>query len=177
MATRVRSLVAFLASQELYDFHVTAHSVLYVKIYSWCDLIKRMSMTIRSDLSVEVPVIKKNILVVEDEESLLKLQSILLTIRGYNVEGVMDGQAALEAVVTMNPDLILLDIMLPKIDGLEVCRQVKTNVVTRHIPIIMLTAKKSKEDLVMGEQAGADRYITKPYRSSMVIETIQRLLS
>ena len=120
---------------------------------------------------------KKKILVVEDEESLLKLQSILLTIRGYTVEGAMDGQAALEAVETMNPDLILLDIMLPKIDGLEVCRQVKTNVATRHIPIIMLTAKKSKEDLVMGEQAGADMYITKPYKSSMVIENIQRLLS
>ena len=134
-------------------------------------------MTIRSDLSVEVPVIKKKILVVEDEESILKLQSILLTIKGYTVEGAMDGQAALEAVVTKNPDLILLDIMLPKIDGFEVCRQVKTNVATRHIPIIMLTAKKSKEDLVKGEQAGADMYITKPYKSSMVIETIQRFLS
>ncbi len=79
-------------------------------------------MTIGSDLKVEVPVIKKKILVVEDEESLLKLQSILLTLRGYTVEGVTDGQAALEAVVTMSPDLILLDIMLPKINGLEVCR-------------------------------------------------------
>ncbi len=120
---------------------------------------------------------KKKILVVEDEESLLKLQSILLTIRGYKVEGAMDGQAALEAVETMHPDLILLDIMLPKIDGFEVCRQVKTNAATRHIPIIMLTAKKSKEDLVMGEQVGADMYITKPYKLSMVIENIQRLLS
>ena len=119
---------------------------------------------------------KKKILVVEDEESILKLQSILLTIRGYTVEGAMDGQAALEAVVTMDPDLILLDIMLPKIDGLEVCRQVKANVATRHIPIIMVTAKKSEEDLVMGEKAGADMYITKPYKLSMVIENIQRLL-
>jgi len=134
-------------------------------------------MTIRSDLSVEVPVIKKKILVVEDEESLLKLQSILLTIRGYTVEGVMDGQAALEVVETMNPDLILLDIMLPKIDGFEVCRQVKANEATRHIPVIMLTAKKSMEDRVMGEQPGADMYITKPYKASIVIETIQRLLS
>ncbi|MDG5468736.1 response regulator [Deltaproteobacteria bacterium IMCC39524] len=121
--------------------------------------------------------IKKKILVVEDEESLLKLQSILLTLRGYNVEGVMDGQAALEAVVTTNPDLILLDIMLPKIDGLEVCRQVKNNEATRHIPVVMLTAKKSMEDRVMGKEAGADMYITKPYKSSMVIETIQRILS
>jgi DNA-binding response OmpR family regulator len=126
---------------------------------------------------VEATVTKKKILVVEDEESLLKLQSILLTIRGYKVEGAMDGQAALEAVETMHPDLILLDIMLPKIDGFEVCRQVKTNAATRHIPIIMLTAKKSKEDLVMGEQVGADMYITKPYKLSMVIENIQRLLS
>ena len=120
---------------------------------------------------------KKKILVVEDEEPLLKLQSILLTIRGYNVEGVMDGQAALEAVATMKPDLIMLDIMLPKIDGFEVCRQVKANEESRHIPVIMLTAKNSREDFVMGEQAGADLYITKPYKSSMVIESIQRLLS
>jgi twitching motility two-component system response regulator PilG len=116
-------------------------------------------------------------LVVEDEESLLKLQSILLTIRGYTVEGVMDGQSALEAVKTMNPDLILLDIMLPKIDGFEVCRQVKANEATHHIPVVMLTAKKSMEDRVKGEQAGADFYITKPYKASVVIETIQRLLS
>ena len=96
---------------------------------------------------------KKKILVVEDEESLLKLQSILLTIRGYTVEGVMDGQAALEAVEMINPDLILLDIMLPKIDGFEVCRQIKANEATRNIPVVMLTAKKRMEDRVMGKQA------------------------
>lgn len=120
---------------------------------------------------------KKTILVVEDEENLLRLQSILLVIKGYKVEGVMDGQAALEAVATMNPDLVLLDIMLPKIDGFEVCRQIKANETTRHIPVIMLTAKKSKEDRILGEQVGADLYITKPYKSSMLIEIIQRLLS
>jgi len=134
-------------------------------------------MIIRSGLIEEAPVIKKKILVVEDEESLLKLQSILLTIKGYKVEGVMDGQAALEVVETMKPDLVLLDIMLPKIDGFQVCRQVKANEATRHIPVIMLTAKKSMEDRIMGKRAGADMYITKPYKSSMVIETIQRLLS
>ena len=135
-----------------------------------------MGMIFRPE-RVEATVAKKTILVVEDEEYLLKLQSILLTIKGYKVEGAMDGQAALEAVETMKPDLILLDITLPKIDGFEVCRQVKANEATRHIPVIMLTAKTSKEDLVMGEQAGADFYITKPYKSSMVIEIIQRFLS
>ena len=121
--------------------------------------------------------IKKKILVVEDEESILQLQTILLTLKGYEVEGVMDGQAALEAVAAKKPDLILLDIMLPKVNGFEVCRQVKTNEATRHIPVLMLSAKKSKEDLLKGEQVGTDGYITKPFKSAMVIETIQRLLS
>ena len=120
---------------------------------------------------------KKKILIVEDEESLLKLESILLTSRGYEVKGVADGQAALDVVFSMKPDLVLLDIMLPEIDGFEVCRQIKTNEATKHIPVIMLTAKKSREDMARGEQVGADWYITKPFKSAMVIETIQRFIS
>jgi twitching motility two-component system response regulator PilG len=120
---------------------------------------------------------KKKILIVEDEESLLKLESILLTSRGYEVKGVADGQAALDVVTTMKPDLVLLDIMLPEIDGFEVCRQIKANEATKHIPVIMLTAKKSREDMAKGEQVGADWYITKPFKSAMVIETIQRFIS
>lgn len=120
---------------------------------------------------------KKKILIVEDEESLLKLESILLTSRGYDVKGVTDGQAALDAVVSVKPDLVLLDIMLPVIDGFEVCRRIKSSEATRHIPVIMLTAKKSREDMARGEEVGADWYITKPFKSAMVIETIQRFLS
>lgn len=120
---------------------------------------------------------KKRILIVEDEESLLKLESILLTSRGYDVKGVTDGQAALDAVVNLKPDLVLLDIMLPVIDGFEVCRRIKSSESTRHIPVIMLTAKKSREDMARGEEVGADWYITKPFKSAMVIETIQRFLS
>jgi DNA-binding response OmpR family regulator len=122
-------------------------------------------------------VTKKNILIVEDEKTLLELESILLTSKGYNVEVAMDGKSALELVANIKPDLVLLDIMLPKIDGYEVCRQIKANKATRHIPVIMLSAKKGKKDLVMGEQSGADWYITKPFKSAMVIETIDRLLS
>jgi len=124
----------------------------------------------------EIDVPKKMILIVEDEESLLKLESILLTSRGYEVKGVADGQAALTAVTDIKPDLVLLDIMLPEIDGFEVCRQIKSNEATKHIPVIMLTAKKSREDMARGEQVGADWYITKPFKSAMVIETIQRFL-
>lgn len=120
---------------------------------------------------------KKKILIVEDEESLLKLESILLTSKGYHVEGVADGRAALEAVKNLEPDLVLLDIMLPEIDGFEVCRRIKEDPSTKHIPVIMLTAKKSREDMARGEQVGADWYITKPFKSAMVIETIQRFIS
>jgi len=120
---------------------------------------------------------KKKILIVEDEESLLKLESILLTSKGYDVEGVADGLAALEAIKQSQPDLVLLDIMLPEIDGFEVCRRIKEDPETRNIPVIMLTAKKSREDMARGEQVGADWYITKPFKSAMVIETIQRFIA
>jgi len=120
---------------------------------------------------------KKRILVVEDEESLLKLESILLTSKGYEVRGVQNGQLALDAIAEEKPDLVLLDIMLPEIDGFEVCRRIKSQEETRHIPVIMLTAKKTREDMARGEKVGADWYITKPFKSAMVIETIQRFLS
>ena len=107
----------------------------------------------------------------------MELESLLLSTKGYEVKGVLDGPSALELVASMKPDLILLDIMLPVMDGFEVCRQIKANEATRHIPVVMLSAKKSKEDLVKAEQVGADRYITKPFKSAMVIATIQRLLS
>ena len=120
---------------------------------------------------------KQKILIVEDEESLLKLESILLTSKGYDVRGVSNGQEALEAIEEEKPDLVLLDIMLPEIDGFEVCQRIKENPKTRDIPVIMLTAKKSREDMARGEKVGADWYITKPFKSVMVIETIQRFLA
>jgi twitching motility two-component system response regulator PilG len=121
-------------------------------------------------------VAKNKILVVEDEESLLKLESILLTSKGYDVRGVPNGQAALDAIAKEKPDLVLLDIMLPEIDGFEVCRRIKSDVATRDIPVVMLTAKKTRDDMARGEKVGADWYITKPFKSAMVLETIQRFL-
>ncbi|ABQ27304.1 response regulator transcription factor [Geotalea uraniireducens] len=116
------------------------------------------------------------ILVVEDEESLLKLESILLTSKGYLVTGVMDGRAALEEIKTNRPDLVILDIMLPEIDGFEVCKRIKENNETKSIPVVMLTAKKSNQDVERGRQVGADAYITKPFRSARVMEVIEGLI-
>lgn len=85
---------------------------------------------------------KNKILVVEDEESLLRLESILLTSKGYDVVGARNGRQALEVILTDRPDLVLLDIMLPEIDGFEVCSRIKSNPETERIPVIMVTAKK-----------------------------------
>jgi len=119
---------------------------------------------------------QKKILIVEDEESLLKLESILLTTKGYLVRGATTGTAALEAVAEEKPDLILLDAMLPEMDGFEVCSRIKGDPETKNIPIVLLTAKKTPEDMAHGKQVGADEYITKPFKSAMVIETIEKLL-
>ena len=120
---------------------------------------------------------QKKILIVEDEESLLKLESILLTTKGYLVQGTTTGLAALEAIAEDVPDLILLDVMLPELNGFEVCERLKADPKTRHIPIILLTARKTPEDVSRGEEVGADQYITKPFKSAMVMETIEQLLN
>jgi twitching motility two-component system response regulator PilG len=119
---------------------------------------------------------KKRILVVEDEESLLKLETILLTIKGYEVVGVLTGGDALNKLITEPIDLILLDIMLPDIDGFEVCKRVQNNPQTARIPIVILTAKKSPADLERGKVCGARAYLTKPFKSAMIIEVIEKVL-
>lgn len=119
---------------------------------------------------------KGKILVVEDEESLLMLERILLSSKGYSVTGVMDGKAAIEEIAANRPDLVILDIMLPEMDGFEVCRQIKDNPETNTIPVVMLTAKKSNQDVTRGMQVGADAYITKPFKSAKVIEVIEGLI-
>ena len=119
---------------------------------------------------------KHKILVVEDEESLLKLETILFTSKGYEVDGVRDGSEALAAIARNRPDVVVLDVMLPGKDGFEVCRAIKEDPATNSIPVLMLTAKKSSVDLERGRVAGADAYLTKPFKSVRVLEVIEGLL-
>lgn len=119
---------------------------------------------------------KKRILIVEDEVSLLKLETILLTVKGYEVSGATTGNEALEKLSGETFDLILLDIMLPDIDGYEICRRIKEHPRHAGIPVVMLTARKSTEDQELGATCGADAYLTKPFKSAMIIEVIERLL-
>ena len=119
---------------------------------------------------------QRKILIVEDEVSLLKLESILLTTRGYKVSAVTDGLKALEEIKNDIPDLVLLDIMIPGIDGFEVCRRIKADPETASLPVVMLTAKKSSADQARGVEAGADAYMTKPFKSGKIIEVVEELL-
>jgi twitching motility two-component system response regulator PilG len=120
---------------------------------------------------------KFKIMVVEDDEKLLELECILLTSSGYRVCGMLRGKEALESIEKEMPDLILLDVMLPDVDGFEVCRQIKSNPMTNHIPVVLLTAKKGIEDMVKGEEVKADHYLTKPFKSAVVLETIRTFLN
>jgi len=105
----------------------------------------------------------KNILIIEDEQTLVNNLADKLQAEGYNVSTAMDGESGWEKVRSEKPDLIVLDIMLPGLDGLSLCRMVRNEASTNHIPIIMLTARGTEVDKIVGLESGADDYIVKPF--------------
>ncbi|NBV45641.1 MAG: DNA-binding response regulator, partial [Planctomycetia bacterium] len=115
-------------------------------------------------------------LVVDDEDDLLELLRYNLTREGYQVTCVATGEDALRNVRRQAPELIVLDLMLPAIDGLEVCRRLKGESKTRDIPIIMLTAKSEESDIVAGLEHGADDYIAKPFSPRVLMARVKALL-
>lgn len=117
-----------------------------------------------------------SVLVVDDEEDLLELVRYNLAREGYAVTGVGTGEDALKAARKQPPDLIVLDLMLPAVDGLEVCRRLKSDPKTRDIPIIMLTAKSEESDMVAGLERGADDYIAKPFSPRVLSARVKALL-
>lgn len=116
------------------------------------------------------------VLLVDDEANIRTLVSFNLSKAGYETLEAGDGQAALALVHSHQPDLILLDLMLPGMDGLEVCRQLKGNKSTSSIPIIMLTAKSEEIDRVIGLELGADDYITKPFSQRELLARVKAVL-
>ncbi len=113
------------------------------------------------------------ILIVEDEESVLDPLELLLSKEGFTIETARDGREALEKFAKTNPDLILLDLMLPEVSGTEVCRQIRTK---SQVPIIMLTAKDTEVDKVVGLELGADDYVVKPYSKAELVARIKAVL-
>jgi len=118
----------------------------------------------------------KRILVVDDEVDLVETLTFRLEANGYQVLKAYDGQAALDMAKKDKPDLIILDLMLPKIDGYKVCRMLKFDEKYKEIPIIIFTARAQESDKKMGEEVGADTYITKPFDSQLLLAKIKELL-
>lgn len=116
----------------------------------------------------------KKILVVEDELSIATLLKYNLEQAGYSVELAHDGQAGLDKAIELKPDLLLLDVMLPKLDGMEVCKEIRMH--KMNTPIIMLTARDDEFDKVLGLELGADDYMTKPFSPREVIARVKAVL-
>lgn len=119
---------------------------------------------------------KKRILIVDDEEDLVMAVSFRLEMEGYEVITAGDGQAALDKVESEHPDLIILDLMLPKVNGYKVCGLLKADSRYKKIPIVMFTARAQDADIKMSEEVGADSYITKPFEPVVLMATIKDLL-
>ncbi|MCG3196898.1 MAG: Phosphate regulon transcriptional regulatory protein PhoB [bacterium] len=119
---------------------------------------------------------RKNILVVEDEEDILELVEYNLAKNGFRVSAVSSGEAALRAIQSDPPDLVLLDLMLPGVDGLEVCKLLKSDSRTAKIPVVMLTAKGEESDIITGLELGADDYIAKPFSPKVLIARVRTVL-
>ena len=119
---------------------------------------------------------KGKILVVDDEIYIVHILDFSLGMEGYDVVTALDGEQALEKIKTEKPDLIVLDIMMPKLDGYEVCKTIKSDPATKQIPVILLSAKGRNVDQKMGFDVGADDYITKPFSPRKLVERINQLL-
>ena len=118
----------------------------------------------------------KTIMVVEDEEDIQELLKFNLEREGYAVRLAESGEEAYRAIRQTPPDLVLLDLMLPGMDGLEVCRHIKQEAATRHIPVIIVSAKGEESDIVVGLELGADDYITKPFSPKVLLARVRTVL-
>jgi DNA-binding response OmpR family regulator len=116
------------------------------------------------------------ILVIDDEKDLIELVSYNLGKEGFEVRGALDGESGLAMATNELPDIVIVDLMLPGIDGLEVCRMLRSEKRTSHIPIIMLTAKTSESDRVVGLELGADDYVIKPFSPRELAARVKAVL-
>ena len=120
---------------------------------------------------------KKRILIVDDEEDIVNVLRFRLEANNYAVLSASEGQEGLNKARAEKPDLIILDLMLPKLDGYKVCRMLKFDETYKHIPIILFTARVQESDRQTGVKVGADAYITKPFEASILLAKIKDLLS
>lgn len=118
----------------------------------------------------------KTILIIEDEQQLVELLRFRLEANGYQVEAAFDGQEGMEKINKLKPDLVILDVMMPKLHGYEVCRLAKENKETKDIPIVILTARAQEKDIQEANNCKADVFITKPFEPAELLGEIGKLL-
>jgi len=118
----------------------------------------------------------KKILVIDDETDLTEMLVLRLEANGYQVISACNGQEGLDKARTEKPDLIILDLMLPKIEGYKVCRMLKFDEKYRHIPVILFTARAQELDIKLGKEVGADAYIVKPFEPDILLGKVAELL-
>jgi DNA-binding response OmpR family regulator len=118
----------------------------------------------------------QRILIVEDEEAIVEVVSRTLRRHGYETASAADGDDALEKAFSLRPDLVILDLMLPKMDGWEVCRRLKADRQTASVPVLMLTARREERDVVEGLEIGADDYMKKPFSLAELAARVKALL-
>lgn len=118
----------------------------------------------------------QKVLVIDDEENIIEFVKLGLRYEGFQVESASDGEQGITAAQRINPELIILDVMMPGIDGIEVCNRLRTNPTTRDIPILMLTAKDEVRDRISGLDAGADDYLTKPFDFDELLARMRAIL-
>ncbi len=119
----------------------------------------------------------KRILVCDDDPVILRLLQVNLELEGYEVLLAHHGENALELANSEHPDLVILDIMMPRLDGYQTCRQLKESAATSDIPVIFLSAKAQQSDIEKGKQYGVEDYLTKPFDPNELIEVVQRVLN
>ena len=118
----------------------------------------------------------QKVLIVDDEHNIRNILDFSLNAEGFEVISATNGEDAFDSAVKEQPDLVILDVMMPKGDGFETCRRIKQDNRTANIPVILLTARTTREDRERGQEVGAEGYITKPFSPGRLIESVQSLL-
>jgi DNA-binding response OmpR family regulator len=125
----------------------------------------------------EFSVGNKKILLVDDEQDLVETMEMSLEAKGFEILKAYDGEEGLKLAIEANPDLIILDLMMPKMNGYQVCWEIKNNEKTKHLRVIMLTAKAQESDKFWGYETGADDYVTKPFEMAELVKKINSFLA
>ena len=120
---------------------------------------------------------KRSILLVEDDRDISESLQITLKLKDFEVSTLYSGKGVCDFVRSKNPDLVIMDVMMPPPDGYEVCRQLKSDEKTKHVPVILLSARTQQSEMEQGFQSGADRYMAKPFQNDELLKAVETLMA